>query len=250
MRWLSRWGYAAAHLLYPRRCAGCGELNGELEYEMPLCPICYADWQAAKRQLCERCGKPQIFCRCGPASFSSVDRFVHVVSYEPGIAMQLLWKMKRERRPDLIRFAAEELSGVLLEELRRYQDYRGKCLLTYAPRRSKNVREFGLDQSKLLACEMAERLYLPFYKLICRKPRTAEQKQLTKQERMENAENAYQLVSGAEKEAAGRIVIIVDDVITTGATVSACAELLRHADAECVVAASLAKTRSLKKRAF
>lgn len=250
MRRLSRWGDEAVHLLYPRRCAGCGEIDGELGYEMPFCPICYAGWQAAKRQICARCGKPQISCRCGPVSLSSVDRFVHLVSYEPGIAMQLLWKMKRERRPELIRFAAEELSGVLLEELRRHQDYRGKCVLTYAPRLSKNVRGFGLDQSKLLAREMAERLYLPFYKLFCRKPGTAEQKRLTKQERMENAANAYRLVSGAEKEVAGRTVVIVDDVITTGATVASCAVLLRHAGAECVVAASVAKTKSLKKRTF
>lgn len=106
--------------------------------------------------------------------------------------------------------------------LRECENYREQCLLTHTPRLSKNVRGFGFDQSALLARETAEHLFLPYSALFCRNTGTTEQKQLTRGARMENAENAYRLRSGAAERIAGRTVVIIDDVITTGSTVGVC----------------------------
>ncbi len=249
MRGLSRWWDAVIHLLYPRRCAGCGEIFEEISREKPLCPICYANWLAAQRGICKSCGRPQNACRCGPLGLSSVDVFVHLAAYEPGVVTEIIWKMKRERRPDLIGFLGGELSGALMAVLRECENYREQCLLTHTPRLSKNVRGFGFDQSALLARETAEHLFLPYSALFCRNTGTTEQKQLTRGARMENAENAYRLRSGAAERIAGRTVVIIDDVITTGSTVGVCAALLKHAGAEYVIAAAVARTKPGKKGA-
>ena len=124
-----------------------------------------------------------------------------------------------------------------------------RSVLSGTPRLSKNVRGFGFDQSALLARETAEHLFLPYSALFCRNTGTTEQKQLTRGARMENAENAYRLRSGAAERIAGRTVVIIDDVITTGSTVGVCAALLKHAGAEYVIAAAVARTKPGKKGA-
>ena len=70
---------------------------------------------------------------------------------------------------------------------------------------------------------------------LLRKPRaTPSQGGLDRAERRQNLANAFRLSPGAQKSVAGRSVVLIDDVLTTGSTLSACAETLKKSGASCV----------------
>lgn len=116
--------------------------------------------------------------------------------------------------------------------------------------RRKPVRVKGCDQSKLLAEAIAKKLKLPVVRAIYRKKaegflffrHATEQKMLTPSERKEAAARSYALTENAAPMIKGKAVYLVDDVITTGSTVSACADFLAEAGAAFITAVAVAKS--------
>ena len=78
--------------------------------------------------------------------------------------------------------------------------------------------------------------------LLVRKRWTAPQTKLSRRERRHNLQGAFAVRRGRTAAAAGRCVLLVDDVLTTGATASECARALRRAGVESVYVATLART--------
>jgi ComF family protein len=104
-------------------------------------------------------------------------------------------------------------------------------------------RERGFNQAELIARNamklLPERLQLAKTVLIRRRA-TQSQVGHTREERLENLRGAFRVADSARIE--GRNVIVVDDVMTTGATLSECARVLKRAGAEQVWAATVART--------
>ncbi|HQR47417.1 MAG TPA: phosphoribosyltransferase family protein, partial [Thermoanaerobaculia bacterium] len=105
-----------------------------------------------------------------------------------------------------------------------------------SPRRRN--RERGYDPAALLGEELARRLDLPLLPALSRVKETPPQSRLTAAERRANVAGAFR----ARASAAGRSLLVVDDVLTTGATAFAAAEALRAAGARRVALAVLART--------
>jgi ComF family protein len=102
-------------------------------------------------------------------------------------------------------------------------------------------RERGYNQSDYLCRGISESSGIPAAGTILRRTRyTSSQTHLTHRERVENVKGAFELRRGATMGIRGKKCILVDDVITTGATLNACAQLLHAAGAERVFAASAA----------
>ena len=115
-------------------------------------------------------------------------------------------------------------------------------LITWAPLSRKRRRERGYDQGELLARAMAKRLGLPAVPTLVKARHTQPQSGLDSAEaRRANALGAYALLPGAD--VAGRHVLLADDVVTSGATLSECARTLLEAGAECVWCVTLAQAR-------
>lgn len=104
--------------------------------------------------------------------------------------------------------------------------------VTYVPLSAKDRRDRGYDQSELLAKRIAKALGLPLAPLLVKPRQTRHQHDLSRAERIENAKDAYR----ASRAAAGKRVLLVDDIVTTGATLCQCAEALYAAGAELVYA--------------
>jgi len=109
-------------------------------------------------------------------------------------------------------------------------------VVTYAPTAAKRVRVRGYDQSKLIARQLAKELGLPFRPLLMR---TGNTRQLgaNKQQRKKQVEDVFSVRPTVAPHAC---VILVDDVITTGATMEASAATLKRAGAERVIGAAFA----------
>lgn len=99
--------------------------------------------------------------------------------------------------------------------------------VAFVPLWEKDRAARGYDQSGLLAKEMAACLGLPLVEALQKTRKTQVQHQLSKALRAENVRGAYR----AEKPVAGRRLLLVDDIVTTGATLRACAEALYQAGA-------------------
>jgi predicted amidophosphoribosyltransferase len=109
-------------------------------------------------------------------------------------------------------------------------------LLTWVPARSSDNRQRGYDHAEVLARALAGRLGLRAEPLLNRRGTAEDQTGLNKEERRRNLEHAF-----APGGPCTQPVVLVDDVITTGATLAACARALRKAGVprvEAVVACS------------
>jgi ComF family protein len=105
------------------------------------------------------------------------------------------------------------------------------------------VRERGYDQAALIAGEAGRRLGLPVLRALDRTRDTPAQFDLDRAARGTNLGGAFRVVPDAAGRVAGRWVVLVDDVVTTGATLAACAVTLIEAGALAVSAVAVARER-------
>lgn len=114
--------------------------------------------------------------------------------------------------------------------------------VTWAPLSRQRLRERGYDQARLLAQRVGEGLSLPVVPTLVKTRHSGPQSDLKESAaRRANALNAYDLLPGAEVE--GKRLLLVDDVVTSGATLSECARILTMAGAKEVWCLTLAQAR-------
>lgn len=120
-------------------------------------------------------------------------------------------------------------------------------IITWVPISAKRMKERGFDQSYLLAEEIAEHFHLPLIPTL-NKVRHTERQSSKKNaaERRANVIGAYKVFDA--DDVIGKRILLVDDVITTGATVSECARMLKSAGARKVLCVSVAKAKKSKKK--
>jgi ComF family protein len=119
----------------------------------------------------------------------------------------------------------------------------GGDLLVPVPVHAQRRRERGFDQAELLAAEISRRLGLPHVSALQRASATAAQHRLGRGARAGNVGRAFLVGPTLAPRVAGRWVILVDDVVTTGATLAACAAALHGAGVLAVSALALARDR-------
>ncbi|HSP29429.1 MAG TPA: phosphoribosyltransferase family protein [Ilumatobacteraceae bacterium] len=121
------------------------------------------------------------------------------------------------------RQVARHLAGLVVNAIVASGDHRGVDVVTWAPTSDARRRARGFDQGELVARHVARQLGVPCRRLLVRSGPAAPQTGRTRVERLHGPEFA------ARPGLDGRRVIVVDDVVTTGATLRAAAAALRHA---------------------
>ena len=114
-------------------------------------------------------------------------------------------------------------------------------VVTWIPRRKKTIRRIGHDQSKLIARYVAHELELPLVRVFANKG-NAPQKKQGFSDRIKNAGDSYLITRCGRKKISRKFVIIVDDLVTTGATMQVAISLALANGAEDVVPLTFAKT--------
>ena len=212
----------ALRLLFPPRCAFCGALLRREENE-----------------VCARCMAKLRFLPPGsvqPPQY--VDRCVGALAYMEQTRTAVHRLKFRGRQSIAIPF------GRLLAYQVREQMDEDFDFVTWVPTSAHNLRARGYDHARLIAEQTAKRLEVPAIPSLRRTRRTAPMFGLGAAERRANVFDAF----CAEKDAplARAHVLLVDDVLTTGATLSECARTLREAGAERVCAAVLAVAKKTR----
>jgi ComF family protein len=119
----------------------------------------------------------------------------------------------------------------------------GGDLLVPVPVHAAKRRQRGFDQAELLARGVGAELEIPMLYALHRAARTTAQHSLGRRERASNVAAAFGVAPRYEDEVKGRWIVLVDDVVTTGATLAGCARALYEAGAFAVSALTLARER-------
>jgi ComF family protein len=202
-------------LLFPSRCVGC-QRRGVL-----LCEQCRRELTYL-RQVCQRCALPRGMSReCrGCRRLSPTLVSLHAVCAYGGVARSAVHALKFRGGRNLA-----PLLGELLRDHIAVQPLVADLVVPVPISRQRH-RERGYNQAELLAHQVAQAVGAPVdADLLVRQDRPAQQT-LGAAERLVNLQGALQ----ARRHAHGR-VLLVDDVATTGATLSACADVLASAGA-------------------
>jgi ComF family protein len=219
----------------PPRCPACGIITPEPHR------FCFTCWQALHflgDPCCARCGLPFAYgdstalcgrCLAEPPPF---DRLRAAVAYGD-IARAVVLKLKYSGRPGL----AETLARFMLRHLPESAGGEGErgALLVPVPLHRWRIWKRGYNQAALIASALARRSGHDFAPDILRRKRaTPPLKGLGRRERALTVRGAFEVTDEGKQALAGRSVILVDDVFTSGATASACARTLKRAGATSV----------------
>ncbi len=214
-------------LIYPKRCLFCGRLVKEED----VCSACAKHIIELTAEVCPRCGAYFENCMCSHRSFAFV-RNVSAFSYE-GAPRTMLLRFKQRNRPQLHAFIGRRMYFHIIARLGQDFDW-----IVYVPQSYQSTRKRGYCPAYLLAKELEGYLNVPILSALKRVGNT-QQKYVKNNERWSNAKQNYAL--RANVVLSGK-VLLVDDLFTSGATLNACAELLRQAGADEVYTATFAIT--------
>lgn len=231
---------ACLDLLYPRVCGGCG---GDAEAGGGhLCWTCRADIHVIAPPHCGRCGNPV------EGRIDHVYECFHCVDTSPqfdfarsavrfeGVIMSLVHDFKYHQALWL----EEELTDLLQACVHTHYSEFSFDAVCAVPLHHARRRERGFNQAELLGSRLAGRIGLPFWSAgLIRSRDTGTQTHLTARKRLSNVKDAFE--AGPAVRWRGKRLLLVDDVMTTGATVSSCAGALKAAGAASVHVVTLAR---------
>jgi predicted amidophosphoribosyltransferase len=224
-----REGFAAcAEFLFTKSCVGCG---GE-PVQDELCLPCQLLLERRQPPWCDRCGEPILpGQRCGDDHRALVGLALHRAPLRyRGTGARLVHRLKFNRDLGAGRYLARAM-GFSIRPWARAEGRR--CLLVPVPRHKSKLRQVRFDQASWLAQLLADRLRLALaVRGLVRTRPTLPQADPRVTNRDANVEGAF--ACDAPWAVAGRVVLLVDDVFTSGATARACAAALRAAGASAV----------------
>lgn len=226
--------------LLDQSCALCHLPSGHA----PICAACALDLPALPITRCDRCALPMTnglthcsdCARHRPAFDAAVTAFAYDFPVDT-----LIRDFKYGHHLYLGRFFAEHLARALQDQW-ALSEHPKPDLIIPMPLHPHRLRTRGFNQAAEIARHLADRLQIPcVFDALIRVHDTPPQAGLHRDERWRNLIGAFGCPQSPQS-LAGRHFLLVDDVLTTGASLSACADALRHAGAARVDVAVVART--------
>ena len=233
-------GLSVGDTLLPRGCQACGESLQPNDHE--LCPLCWRTLQAAigDGSYCPRCGAligeftdPSGGCnRCRNFTFA-YQRLARVGLYQGPLAqMSRALKFRRQAH------TARCLAQLLFQRLQGADLTEQFDLITWVPLHWLRRWLRGYNQAELLARRLAALSRHPARPLLRKTRWTVPQTHLSRQARLANVRGSFALRHSLSLDGhlTGKRILLIDDVLTTGATASEASRVLRDAGAQVSVA--------------
>jgi ComF family protein len=239
---LRRISAQAVDLIFPPVCSGCGRLTG---YAHAVCASCWAGMPFIERPYCEVLGLPFAYdpgeSAVSPEAIANppvFDRLRSVAIHE-GIVRDLVHGLKYRDRTDL--------APMMAEWMIRASDgaVAAADMIVPVPLHALRLWRRKFNQAAELARVIAERSARAYRPDVLRRiKRTSRQVGLGARAREDNVRGAFAVPEGAKRELAGKRIVLVDDVYTTGATVAAATRALKRAGAGDVTVLTFARAMS------
>ena len=225
---------------FPITCAGCGApLPAKDHYR--LCPACADSIPLITGLVCVHCGVAlpdggATCFRCRSHPLRHITAIRSCVSYE-GLSRDILKRFKYGDRDYLDRF----LGRLLLAGFEAHRDLFAYCdIIVPVPLHFLRRLMRGYNQAELLALALAARIEKPVVTDVLRRNEYSRpQFRLGRDERFKNLKNVFSAKKSVKTK--GKSILLVDDICTTGATLSYCAAALRGAGASRIFALTVAR---------
>ncbi len=211
--------------IFPSRCCLCGQV---VEWRTSLCSSCREKAPFVLPPVCDLCGRGEDACTCNRRQ-NAFERCV-MPFYFDDLGRQGILCMKEDADASSAYGFAVEMAEVVRRE---YGGIAFDCV-TPVPMVKAEERYRGYNTAALIAKPLAEMLGVAYVPQLRKIYRTAPQKTLGAVQRTGNLLGAFTV--DKPQELAGKTVLLVDDTITTGATLHECAKMLKIYGAEAVYA--------------
>ena len=228
-----------ASLVYPPTCTICSASVGLREY---LCADCEAKLGRILPPFCAKCSEP--FEGAITTTFSCANCAHRALYFEAavsafrsrGIARHVILNFKYGRQIHLRHLVGRWLLAAFDDPRLRERRFDVMIPVPLHPARQ---RERGFNQAALLAERLGPHLGVPVRSVLQRVRYTTTQTAFDRGERIQNLRHAFRLRKNADVRKLS--VLLIDDVLTTGSTLSECARVLKENGARCVYAATAAR---------
>ncbi len=227
-----------ANMLFTSVCHFCGDTCA---YDAWICPDCAQSLAPIDGITCAVCGREEGSCTCALEK-DEWERCVASFYYE-GTAKQGVELLKYGKIP----FIARRLSGYMAKQVkRRYKGVRFDGI-TYIPMYRLNRQKRGYNQAEELARELARRLALPLVRgVLTQSVQNSPQHLQNREQRRDNVAGIYRIPTRRKARIAGKTLLLVDDITTTGETLRECTRVLRAGGARAVFCAVFCTTKPTK----
>lgn len=233
----------------PAACVACDASFTPSRVASLMCGRCWAALPLLPHPRCDRCGHPR---RVGAASVSAACAWCELLPPYVRACRSVCWvpdgsggQVVRALKYEGWHAAAREI-GARLGALDWPADVVAERIAAVpVPLSAKRLRERGYNQSELIARAAAARWGIPLWTdVLLRSRATQAQARLTAADRLTNVAGAFRVADGVHARLRGAHVILVDDVVTTAATLNACAAALVAGGARVVSYATFGRARS------
>jgi len=221
------------HIVLPKRCDLCGDT---VTYSADICDVCNESLPFI--DLDKRCKK----CGCEKTSCCCYRRFHHYKEsasafYYDGCVKTGIIRLKINGYPD----GAETFAKYMFETVKNVYGDILFDMISYVPLSKGTLKRRGFNQSRLLADKLSNALDIPDLPLLEKLYDVNPQRRMTAQQRKANIFGVFDVCR--EYDINGKTILLVDDVITTGATVGECAVMLKIYGAAAVYVITAAATK-------
>jgi ComF family protein len=234
-------------VVFPADCRICDQLLGEAT-RIPICNECLDSFGPMIGTVCDKCGRAvegvggsdtETFvcptCANDERGGYAFDRVRSWAAYE-GALVRAILLLKFDNIDPLGKLFARQLAEVVVDGGAGFQ----ADVVVPVPLHRQRERERGYNQAALIAKPLAKRLGLPYKSVLLTRIRPRPDKHLLSyEERWESVRGAFATRPGSQVD--NLRVLLVDDVMTSGATLDSCAKTLREAGARSVIGLTVAR---------
>lgn len=201
---------------FPKRCPICGDV---IELMQERCHYC-ASAKRIEGELCDKCGKDKPNCSCKLSHHTpEYERIVAPYYFDRNI-VKAVHRLKFYRYSELANGMADEIIKVI----KREYNHINFDAVTYIPMSKKREKARGYNQSRLLAKNVANALDVPLEDIFYKAYENPPQRKQSARQRKANVFGAFDVNESINPQ--DKTYLVIDDVKTTGATLSECAAVL------------------------